>query len=214
MRIGGEAVWHRAVTGAAATGYAPYVSGRPRRNAAGVATKSLPTSATTRRGIFSSTLLAWAAAPLGPLRHPASARPSRDGYQVDVTLVRPRGWSGSVPRSRARCQANCWIGRMARIGETHSGPSARRGRPRTPRAAALRPVLERLQELGADTLLVGDPALVPLGRVALPLRGLGPEALTPVLAILPIQQLAWHLARERGSDPDQPRGLHKVTETW
>ena len=81
-------------------------------------------------------------------------------------------------------------------------------------AAALRPVLERLQELGADTLLVGDPALVPLGRVGLPLKDLGPEALTPVLVIVPIQQLAWHLARERGSDPDQPRGLHKVTETW
>ena len=81
-------------------------------------------------------------------------------------------------------------------------------------ATALRPVLERLQELAADTLLIGDPALVPLGRVALPLRDLGPEALTPILAILPIQQLAWHLARERGSDPDQPRGLHKVTETW
>ena len=79
---------------------------------------------------------------------------------------------------------------------------------------ALRPVLERLRERGADTLVVGDPALVPLGTVGLALDDLGPEALTPILAIIPLQQLAWHLARERGSDPDQPRGLRKVTETW
>ena len=32
--------------------------------------------------------------------------------------------------------------------------------------------------------------------------------------ILPIQQLAWRMALDRGLDPDQPRGLSKVTETW
>ena len=80
--------------------------------------------------------------------------------------------------------------------------------------AALQPVLERLRERGADTLVVGDPALAPLGTVNLALDDLGPEALTPVLAIMPMQQLAWYLARERGTDPDQPRGLQKVTETW
>jgi glucosamine--fructose-6-phosphate aminotransferase (isomerizing) len=38
--------------------------------------------------------------------------------------------------------------------------------------------------------------------------------LSPLLAILPLQQLAWHLARERGQDPDSPRAISKVTETW
>ena len=80
--------------------------------------------------------------------------------------------------------------------------------------AALRPVLERLGERGADTLVIGDPAAVPLGTLGLALAGLGPEPLTPILTILPLQQLAWHLARERGGDPDQPRGLRKVTATW
>jgi glucosamine--fructose-6-phosphate aminotransferase (isomerizing) len=79
---------------------------------------------------------------------------------------------------------------------------------------ALRPVLEQLGERGADILVAGDPALCRLGTVQLPLADLGPEALSPVLAIVPMQQLAWHLARERGGDPDQPRGLRKVTETW
>lgn len=86
--------------------------------------------------------------------------------------------------------------------------------PGGPGSDAMTPVLERLREGGADTLVVGDPAFLPLGRVGLGLADLGPEHLTPILAILPIQHLAWHLARERGTDPDQPRGIHKVTSTW
>ncbi len=80
--------------------------------------------------------------------------------------------------------------------------------------AALEPVLGRLQELGADTLVVGDPEVARAGRVGLALPELGPEPISPILMILPMQQLALHLARERGGDPDQPRGLQKVTESW
>ncbi|MER3487057.1 MAG: glucosamine-6-phosphate deaminase, partial [Chloroflexota bacterium] len=83
-----------------------------------------------------------------------------------------------------------------------------------PGATALRPVLERLRDLGADTLIAGEPSLAALGTVGFPLVNLGDECVTPILAILPMQQLALHLARERGVDPDRPRGLHKVTETW
>lgn len=86
--------------------------------------------------------------------------------------------------------------------------------PSGPGAAALRPVLQRLGEIGADTLVVGEAEAVRLGTVGLTLPDLGPEALSPLLAILPMQQLAFHLARQRGLDPDQPRGLQKVTETW
>jgi glutamine---fructose-6-phosphate transaminase (isomerizing) len=79
---------------------------------------------------------------------------------------------------------------------------------------ALRPVLERLKELSADTLLIGDPNLARLGTIALQLPDLGPEVTSPILAIMPMQQLALHIATQRGIDPDEPRGLHKVTETW
>lgn len=76
---------------------------------------------------------------------------------------------------------------------------------------ALAPVLERLTGLGADLLVIGS---APFGNAAhLPLPDLGPETLSPLLTILPLQQLAWHLARSRGEDPDAPRGLHKITET-
>ena len=42
--------------------------------------------------------------------------------------------------------------------------------------------------------------------------GIG-EELSPVLEIMPFQQLALHLAVARRSNPDAPRGLRKVTET-
>jgi glucosamine--fructose-6-phosphate aminotransferase (isomerizing) len=86
--------------------------------------------------------------------------------------------------------------------------------PEGPGGAALRPVLERLREREADTLVVGDPDAARLGTVGLPLPDAGPEALTPLLTILPMQQFAWRLARQRGSDPDAPRGLEKATQTW
>ena len=79
--------------------------------------------------------------------------------------------------------------------------------------AALAPVLARLRDVGADTLVLGDPAAMAYATVPLPLPALGPESLSPLLTILPLQHLAWHLARLRGEDPDAPRGLRKVTET-
>jgi glucosamine--fructose-6-phosphate aminotransferase (isomerizing) len=78
---------------------------------------------------------------------------------------------------------------------------------------AMLPVLERLAERNADVFGVGAaPALERLaGGIALP-SGV-PEELSPMLEILPLQQLALHLAIGRGGDPDKPRGLQKVTET-
>lgn len=85
--------------------------------------------------------------------------------------------------------------------------------PPGPGARALRPVLERLNSLGADTLIVGDPSLFGMGTVCLPMPSAVPESISPILTILPMQQLALYLARQRGLDPDRPRSLEKVTET-
>jgi glucosamine--fructose-6-phosphate aminotransferase (isomerizing) len=78
---------------------------------------------------------------------------------------------------------------------------------------AMLPVLERLAERHADVFGVGAPAALAglAGGIALP-AGV-PDELSPLLEILPLQQLALHLALARGGDPDQPRGLRKVTET-
>lgn len=78
---------------------------------------------------------------------------------------------------------------------------------------AMLPVLSRLAERNADVFGVGAaPALERLtGGITLP--GGVPEELSPMLEILPLQQLSLHLAIARGGDPDKPRGLRKVTET-
>jgi glucosamine--fructose-6-phosphate aminotransferase (isomerizing) len=48
---------------------------------------------------------------------------------------------------------------------------------------------------------------------AIPLTDTGTELLAPLVDILPAQLLAYHLTVARGLDPDNPRGLSKVTIT-
>jgi len=74
--------------------------------------------------------------------------------------------------------------------------------------AAMAPVVERLKASGADVLAVGTQEGLPLASAGVA------EELLPILEILPLQQLAWRLALDRGEDPDHPRGLSKITETW
>ncbi len=73
--------------------------------------------------------------------------------------------------------------------------------------AALAPVLDRLAELGGPVLRIGAESGLPIAADGIA------EHLLPILEILPLQRLAWWLARERGGDPDHPRGLSKVTRT-
>lgn len=79
---------------------------------------------------------------------------------------------------------------------------------------ALAPVLTLLQERGADLLVVGAPKYVSCGQVGFALPPDVPEALSPILEILPLQRLAHEIAMTRGLDPDAPRALAKVTRTW
>jgi glucosamine--fructose-6-phosphate aminotransferase (isomerizing) len=79
--------------------------------------------------------------------------------------------------------------------------------------AAMLPVLARLTERNADVFGVGAAAALHHMAGGIPLPGGVGDELSPLLEILPLQQLALHLALARGGDPDQPRGLRKVTET-
>lgn len=81
--------------------------------------------------------------------------------------------------------------------------SAPGGRPERELLALAR----RLRARGSPVLPFGLPVrgAVPLPRV--------PELLSPLVAVIPGQLLAFHAARARGLDPDAPRGLRKVTET-
>ncbi len=82
-----------------------------------------------------------------------------------------------------------------------------------PGGNAMREVLPRLTGAGADVFTVGTAQAVAesTSGVVLPVRV--PEELSPILEILPFQQLAMHLAVARGHNPDAPRGLLKVTQT-
>ncbi|MFZ0159743.1 MAG: SIS domain-containing protein [Kineosporiaceae bacterium] len=78
---------------------------------------------------------------------------------------------------------------------------------------AMMPVLERMTELGADICCVGGREAVARSTVGLVLPEGLPEELSPLIEIIPLQQLALHLALARGADPDAPRGLRKITRT-
>ncbi len=65
-----------------------------------------------------------------------------------------------------------------------------------------------------EIIAISDaPEILEHATTALPVQEGAPEWLTPVLAVLPGQLLAFHLSRAKGIDPDVPRGLSKVTVT-
>ena len=137
---------------------------------------------------------------------------------VDRLVVTARGYSYPTAREGAlKLMETSYLAAQAFSGaDLLHGPLAMLG-PDVPviaitspgrSAAALAPVLERLTDADVPLLRVGP-------RDGLPVETDGlPEALTPILEILPLQQLAWRLAIDRGGDPDAPRLLSKVTETW
>ena len=63
-----------------------------------------------------------------------------------------------------------------------------------------------------DVLAIGSaaPDVPATTRIAIPETA---EEVAPILEILPVQRLALALSLARGADPDQPRGLSKVTRT-
>jgi glucosamine--fructose-6-phosphate aminotransferase (isomerizing) len=79
--------------------------------------------------------------------------------------------------------------------------------------AAMQQVFGRIAEQGADLFCVGSADAVASADAGVVLPGGIPEALSPLLEIIPFQQLSLHLAIARGQNPDAPRGLRKVTET-
>lgn len=77
---------------------------------------------------------------------------------------------------------------------------------------AMRDVVNTVRQRGADVLAVGSAALdMPASsRIQLPATA---EEVAPILEVLPLQSLALGLSLARGGDPDNPRGLAKVTRT-
>ncbi len=78
----------------------------------------------------------------------------------------------------------------------------------------LRTFMGQVQERDAELVVISDDAdALAAARVPLPLPAGVPEWLSPLPAIAVGQLFAMELAVARDLNPDQPRALHKVTET-
>ncbi len=76
-------------------------------------------------------------------------------------------------------------------------------------------LVEGLREKGAEVVVISDDQELTSGAPAgFLVPASCPEELSPVLYAIPPQVLAHDLARLKRLDPDAPRGLSKVTETW
>lgn len=73
-------------------------------------------------------------------------------------------------------------------------------------------LLGRLRDAGARLLVLSDDAEVGAIGDGVTLPSV-PEWLSPLVAIIPAQLFAYHVARARGLDPEAPRNLTKVTLT-
>jgi glucosamine--fructose-6-phosphate aminotransferase (isomerizing) len=77
-----------------------------------------------------------------------------------------------------------------------------------------RALAEELRRRDAELIAISDDeALLAAAQTPLRLPAAVPEWLSPITAVLPGQLLAYRLALARGLDPEQPRGLRKITET-
>jgi glucosamine--fructose-6-phosphate aminotransferase (isomerizing) len=75
-------------------------------------------------------------------------------------------------------------------------------------------VAQQLKQRGADLVMISDNAnALALSRAPLALPMSLPEWLSPMIAVIPGQLMAYHLTSVKGYDPDHPRGLTKVTKT-
>lgn len=71
-----------------------------------------------------------------------------------------------------------------------------------------------LRQRGAELLVISEsPQALELAKTPLPIAVPVPEWLSPLVTVLPGQQMALSLALAKGLNPDLPRGLQKVTKT-
>jgi glucosamine--fructose-6-phosphate aminotransferase (isomerizing) len=87
-----------------------------------------------------------------------------------------------------------------------------------PQGAVYPDMLALTQELAAREaeliVISGQDQPLRLARTPLQLPAVLPEWLSPFTCVVPGQLLALHVTLAKGYDPDRPRGLKKVTETY
>ncbi|MBN1665774.1 MAG: SIS domain-containing protein [Anaerolineales bacterium] len=80
--------------------------------------------------------------------------------------------------------------------------------------ADLSAFLSTVKQRGAETVVISDDsATLEQAYIGFQLPAGVPEWLSPLVAVLPGQLIAMQLTLSKGLDPDNPKGLTKVTET-
>ena len=76
-------------------------------------------------------------------------------------------------------------------------------------------MLKRLQkDLSAELVVISnDKKALSLASLPLSIPADVPEWLSPLICILPAQMFTYHLTQAKGYNTEQPRSIHKVTET-
>jgi glucosamine--fructose-6-phosphate aminotransferase (isomerizing) len=87
-----------------------------------------------------------------------------------------------------------------------------------PKGEVFDTMLEMLKRLRSDlsaelVVISNDKRALSLAQVPLTIPADVPEWLSPLVSILPAQLFAYHLTIAKGYNAEQPRSIHKVTET-
>jgi glucosamine--fructose-6-phosphate aminotransferase (isomerizing) len=66
----------------------------------------------------------------------------------------------------------------------------------------------------AELVVISNrPEALSLANCAIPIPNSIPEWLSPIISIIPGQLFAYHLTLAKGYDSENPRSIHKITET-
>jgi glutamine---fructose-6-phosphate transaminase (isomerizing) len=167
-----------------------------------------------------------AVADIGQLAATALAEPVQEAVEhfhaVERVVTTGRGYSSATAAEAAlKLAETSYLGARAYSGadllhgpvaaiDTDTGVVAVTSKGQG--GEAMRDVLAAVRERGPSVLAVGSAAQdTPADlRIAVPETA---EEVAPILEILPLQRLALGLSLARGGDPDNPRGLSKVTRT-
>ena len=137
-------------------------------------------------------------------------------------LVTSRGYNYATAREAAlKLKETCYVPAepISAVDLLH-GPIAVIGRgfpvllavPPGRVLAGLASLAARLKDRRAETVICSsDRAVLRLAALPVEIPRTPDERLSPHVYAIPMQLLAYHLARARGHDPDHPRGLRKIT---
>jgi len=149
---------------------------------------------------------------------------SRYRYAEYMTIV-SRGYNLATAKEAALklMETTYVVAEAFSAADLRHGPIAMIGRdfpvvaiaPSGKAQPGMRSLVDNIGDRGAELVVISDDkTMLDKASAKFTMPRSIPEELSPVLYAIPTQLLAENLARLKGLNPDAPRGLSKVTETW